>query len=66
MAPFIRIALRYVTIPLLALGLILPEEQQEIIADPELVQWIATALGIIAPTVAEGWYWLARKLGWEK
>jgi hypothetical protein len=66
MAPFIRIALRYLTIPLLAIGLILPEEQQEIIADPELVQWICTALGILAPTVAEGWYWLARKLGWER
>lgn len=66
MAPFIRIALRYLTLPLLAIGLILPEEQQEIIADPEVVQWISTAFGIVAPMVAEGWYWAARKLGWEK
>lgn len=65
MAPFIRIALRYITLPLLAIGLILPEEQQEIIADPELVSWISTALGIAAPMVAEGWYALAKWAGWR-
>lgn len=66
MAPFIRIALRYLTMPLLALGLILPEEQQGIIADPVLVSWISTGLGMLAPIVAEGWYWAARKLGWRR
>lgn len=64
MGPIIRIALRYATFPLLAFGLILPEEQQAIIADPEIVGWISTALGIAAPFVAEGWYWIARKFGW--
>lgn len=66
MAPFIRIALRYVTLPLLAAGLILPDEQQAIIADPEVVSYVSTGLGMIAPVVAEGWYWLARKSGWSK
>lgn len=66
MAPIIRIVLRYATFPLLALGLILPEEQQAIIADPEIVGWVSTALGVIAPVVAEGWYWAARRLGWSK
>jgi hypothetical protein len=66
MGPIIRILLRYVTIPLLALGWILPEEQQAIIADPQIVGWVSTGLGIIAPMVAEGWYWAARKFGWAK
>ncbi|GAA2848467.1 MULTISPECIES: hypothetical protein [Aminobacter] len=66
MAPIIRILLRYVTLPLLALGWILPEEQQALIADPEIVAWVSTGLGIIAPLVAEGWYWAARSFGWAK
>lgn len=66
MAPVARILLRYATFPLLALGLILPEEQQAIIADPEAVAYVSTALGFAAPAVAEGWYWLARRFGWAK
>lgn len=60
-----RIVLRYLTLPLVALGLILPEEQRAIIADPELVGTVATALGILAPMIAEGWYWAAKRLGWR-
>lgn len=60
-----RIVLRYLTLPLVALGLILPEEQRTIIADPELVGTVATALGILAPMIAEGWYWAAKRLGWR-
>lgn len=66
MAPLVRILLRYITLPLLALGLILPEEQQAIIADPELVSYASTGLGLLAPLVAEGWYVLARQFGWAK
>lgn len=66
MAPIIRILLRYATFPLLTLGLILPEEQQALIADPEIVGWISTALGVVAPMVAEGWYALSRRFGWSK
>lgn len=64
MAAIIRIILRYATFPLLALGLILPEEQQALIADPEIVEWTSTGLGIISPIIAEGWYYLAKRLGW--
>lgn len=66
MAPFIRIFLRYVTLPLLAMGLILPEEQQAIIADPDLVSYACAGLGFLAPLAAEGWYLLARRFGWSK
>ncbi|MGB3391032.1 MAG: hypothetical protein WBA88_23975 [Pseudaminobacter sp.] len=65
MAPLIRILLRYITLPLLAIGLILPEEQQAIIADPEIVGWVSTVLGLASPILAEGWYLIARKLGWR-
>ena len=64
MAPFVRIALRYATLPLLYFGLINETEASDIINDPELLQWISLGLGSVAPIVAEGWYWLAKKLGW--
>ncbi len=66
MAPIIRILLRYVTLPLLAAGLILPEEQQALIGDPQIVGWVSTALGTVAPIIAEGWYVLAKRWGWSK
>lgn len=66
MGPFIRIGLRYATMPLLYFGIINPDEAADIISEPELVQYISLGLGMIAPTIAEGWYYLARKLGWEK
>lgn len=65
MAPIVRILLRYVTLPLLAIGLILPEEQQAIIADPEIVGWVSTALGLASPILAEGWYSIAKRFGWR-
>lgn len=65
MAPFIRILLRYVSMPLVLLGWVLPEEQAEIIADPDLVFWISQAVGWGIPIAVEGWYWLARRLGWR-
>lgn len=65
MAAIIRIILRYATFPLLALGLILPEEQQAIIADPDIVGWVSTGLGILSPIIAEGWYALAKRFGWR-
>lgn len=65
MAAIIRIALRYLTFPLLWVGLILPQEQQDLIADPDLVSWISTGLGLLSPIVAEGWYALAKRFGWK-
>lgn len=64
-APVIRIILRYLTGPLLMIGLVLPEEQQAIIADPDIVAWVSTILGIIIPIVVERYYALARKYGWR-
>ena len=66
MGPIIRIFLRYTTFPLLYFGLINPNEAADIIADPQIAQWVSLGAGIASPFLAEGWYWLARKWGWAK
>ena len=66
MAPFIRIFLRYATFPLLYYGLINENEASDLIADPEIAQWISLAAGTVAPFAAEAWYWVARRFRWVK
>jgi len=66
MAPIIRIVLRYATFPLLYYGLINEGEASDLIADPEIAQWVSLAAGVVAPIAAEGWYVLARRMGWAK
>lgn len=66
MAPIIRILLRYATFPLLYYGLINENEASDLIADPEIAQWFSLAAGFVAPFIAEGWYWLAKRWGWAK
>ncbi|HWK13244.1 MAG TPA: hypothetical protein VNS02_02530 [Rhizobiaceae bacterium] len=66
MAPIIRIFLRYISMPLVIMGWILPEEQADIIADPELVFWLSQLIGWGIPFAVEGWYWLASKFGWAR
>lgn len=66
MAPIIRIILRYISLPLVMLGWILPEEQADIIADPDFVFWATQIIGWGTPIIVEGWYALARRWGWSK
>lgn len=66
MAPFIRIFLRYATFPLIYFGLINENEAMDIIAEPEIAQWISLWIGLAVPFITEGWYWLARKFRWVK
>lgn len=66
MAPLIRILLRYATAPLLYFGLINANEAGDLIADPEIAQWVSLGAGIAAPIITEGWYWLAKRFGWAK
>lgn len=66
MAPIIRIVLRYATFPLLYYGLINEGGASDIIADPEIAQWVSLAAGMVAPVLAEGWYALAKRWGWSK
>lgn len=66
MAPIVRILLRYATVPLLYYGLVNENEASDLIADPEIAQWVSLAAGVAAPVVSEGWYWLAKRWGWTK
>lgn len=66
MGPLIRIALRYATFPLLYFGVINSNEASDLIADPQIAQWVSLGAGIVAPILSEGWYWAANKLGWPK
>lgn len=66
MAPLIRIFLRYATFPLLYFGLITEHEAADLIAEPEIAQWVSLGLGMIAPVISEGWWWLARRFGWDR
>lgn len=65
MGPLIRIALRYATFPLLYFGLINENEAADVIADPDFYQWVSLAVGMVAPILSEGWYWLAKRMGWD-
>lgn len=48
------------------LGYILPAEAiQQFTTDPEIIQWTQLALAAAAAGAVEGWYWLAKKLGWR-
>lgn len=65
MAPIIRIILRYMTFPLIYFGLINENEAMDLIADPEIAQWVSLAAGIVMPFLTEGWYWIATRMGWR-
>lgn len=66
MAPIIRIILRYATFPLIYFGLINEKEAMDLVSDPEIAQWVSLGLGIVAPFISEGWYWLATKFRWQR
>lgn len=66
MAPFIRIVLRYFAAAMLAAGYFNEQVAQTVTGDQELVQFIVNTVGIIAAGVAEGWYWLSRKMEWSR
>lgn len=63
LAPFIRIALRWLAGALIAAGY-LTADNSSLFADPELVSAIAYGAGALCGMVAEGWYMLAKRFGW--
>lgn len=58
LAPFVRIALRYLSGYLIARGLLDPAAASDFV-DPEIV-------GAVVGAINEAWYLAARKFGWEK
>lgn len=62
-APIVRILLRYAGGVLIARGL---AHDPATFADPDLIQagcYLGAGLCVV---VSEGWWWLARKRGWER
>lgn len=66
MSPVIaRIVLRWVAGFLIAKGLFAPDDAQMFTADPEIERLVISGAGALAGAAAEGWYWLAKRLGWR-
>lgn len=59
-----RIALRYISGALVIKGL-LPADSG-IATDPDVINLIEVALGLAIGVATEGWYMLARRMGWAK
>lgn len=48
------------------LGYALPAEAiQQFTTDPEIIQWTQLGLAAVAAGAVEGWYWVAKKMGWR-
>ena len=65
-APFVRIAMRYLSAELVAGGWLAEDQAAMIANDPDIVQVVAMIGGAIPAILTAGWYWLGRRLGWEK
>jgi hypothetical protein len=61
----IRIALRYLAGFLVAKGFLLPDLGDTLQNDPQVLAGIQIAAGFLIGAISEGWYWLAKKLGWR-
>jgi hypothetical protein len=61
MKPIARILLRYGSAALVTWGLLPADVAAGMADDPELVQGLAVAIGLIAAAVAETWYYFAKR-----
>jgi len=59
-----RIALRYLSGALVIKGLL--PEGTDLTSDADVLNIVEVGLGLAIGAATEGWYWLARKLGWQK
>lgn len=62
----VRIALRYLAAVLVAKGLLDPDGGSMLGADPDVAVLVETGVGIACGVAAEGWWLLARRMGWER
>lgn len=60
-----RILLRYGAGFLVAKGLLFPDMGDALQRDPEILAALQVGLGLALAAASEGWYWLAKKLGWR-
>lgn len=65
-AVVVRIFLRYLAGILVAKGFLAPEDGLQIASDPDISMLLQVALGALVGALSESWYYVARKLGWER
>lgn len=65
-AVVVRILLRYLAGILVAKGLLAPEDGLTVSADPDIAMAAQLAAGAAVGALSEAWYFVARKLGWER
>lgn len=65
MGPFVRIGLRYLGGYLAARGW-LAQTDTDLFDDPDLVAALSYGGAMLCALIGEGWYALARKMGWAK
>lgn len=59
-----RILLRYLAAALVARGLVSADLGAQLVGDADILTIVATAVGTAVAIAVEGWYWLARRMGW--
>jgi len=65
MTAWVRIGLRYLAAYLVAKGL-LPNDVADLLSsDPDLAIGVEALIGLLLGGLVEGWYVLARRLGWR-
>lgn len=62
---FARIGLRYIAGFLVARGLLSAYDGDFLSNDPDLAMLVELGAGVAAGFAAEGWYWLAKRMGWR-
>lgn len=65
MTAWVRIGLRYLAAYLVAKGL-LPTDVADLLAsDPDLAIGVEAVVGLLLGGLVEGWYLVAKRLGWR-
>lgn len=60
----IRLGLRYIAGSLATKGFLSMDMADMIAGDPDVAALVDLALAAAAASIAEGWYYVARRLGW--
>ncbi len=62
---FARILLRYLAAALVARGLVSADLGSQIAGDADVLSVTMTLVGAAVAIAVEGWYWLAKRFGWQ-
>lgn len=69
LSPFLRIGARYLAGYFAAKGVVSMALAEELASDPEVLTAIGSAVdvlvGVVIAVATEGFYWLAKKMGWS-